>query len=432
MTELQSEVLNKYRESISENHEFVNTSFLDYIFNKPLDETSRRLETKKLKIVITEQLSGTNMSLNDVFKSYGVKGSGRGTYILRGMNDLLVLASPSQWTDKRICFIEYYYPNYPIPGRNTVLPSLDRSFAQTSLDLSFSQTSSLDQSTSRVQDLSFLQTSSLDQSTSSLMDQSTSSLMDQSTSSLDQSFDLQSTSTPARKPRISRMSKMRAFLNSGIYRHGPTRDFFWTDLLVAADKENRMDELLKVLRSTKDFAKKLTQIPQEQKEQDRLDILLELQSGNAASMLLAVRNLHFIKQNALQTHIPNRRTNLTILRKELESAFNRFLKPERTRNGFRVDLVEAVRFVLFNVYGIDSFVDVNILIWGDGYLRGKKDATRLIFAFLNLKPSESTKKTKYSPQSSIHTFTFACYLGKDSRLPMETNLGDDVSDYYKN
>ncbi len=216
---------------------------------------------------------------------------------------------------------------------------------------------------------------------------------------------------------------MRTFSNSGIYRFRCGRDLFWTDLLVAADTENRMDGLVKVLRSRKSFCKKLTQIPQEETEQDRLDILLELQSGNAPAMLLAVRKMHAIQTNKLQTHIPNRRTNLTILRKELESAFNRFLKPERTRNGFNVDLVEAVRFVLFNVYGIDSFNGVSICIWGDAYQRGKKDATRLIFTILNLEQSESTAKTKYSPQSSTHTFTFACYLRKDTRLPMETNLG---------
>ena len=135
MTKLQSEVVNNYRESLSETHEFVNSSFLDYIFNQ-------HIANKRLQRFITSQISDANLSLKDAFKSSvpskdGLKGvkrtlGVRACFILRDINDLVVLALPSQWTDKRICFIEYYYPNYPIPGRKIILPRLDNCFSQTS------------------------------------------------------------------------------------------------------------------------------------------------------------------------------------------------------------------------------------------------------------------------------------------------------------
>ena len=147
-----------------------------------------------------------------------------------------------------------------------------------------------------------------------------------------------------------------------------------------------------------------------------IDILIEVKLGNAQTMLTAIKRLDTVPNSS----IPPRR-DFEKLRDDLQFEFRRFLQPERTTTGFRVNLVQAVRFVLFMVYGKTSFVGMAIDIWGDGFLRAKKDnVTRLVFRVLDL---TDCANTKYSAQSASHAFTFAVYLGKDTRISMELNLG---------
>ena len=108
---------------------------------------------------------------------------------------------------------------------------------------------------------------------------------------------------------------------------------------------------------------------------------------------------------------------------QIRKDFIRFLKPEMTLNGFRVNLVNFVRFVLFTVYKESSLVGVAIDIWGDGMLRAGKDITRLGFRVLKTPNSSYASQTV---QQSSHVFTFCVFHGKDKRINLENNLGSST------
>ena len=85
----------------------------------------------------------------------------------------------------------------------------------------------------------------------------------------------------------------------------------------------------------------------------------------------------------------------------------------------RVSLVNAFKWVATHTYGMDNFAGVRLDIWGDGVLRGNLDTTRMCFRLL----AESTSEIQYHCQSRNEIFTFAVFLGKDSLMNLEINLG---------
>ena len=91
------------------------------------------------------------------------------------------------------------------------------------------------------------------------------------------------------------------------------------------------------------------------------------------------------------------------------------MQPERTYSGFRVGLVDFVRFAAFILMKITCLKDLAVDIWGDGLERGKRDVTRFCFRFLT--------KSDLNAQSVNSVFTFAAFIGKDSRYNLERNIG---------
>lgn len=88
--------------------------------------------------------------------------------------------------------------------------------------------------------------------------------------------------------------------------------------------------------------------------------------------------------------------------------------------GFRVDLVEFVRFAAYSLLKKIDLSGVEVDIWGDGFVRGNKETTRLAFRFLHTLPQNITQ------QSSNAVYTFAAYYGKDGRFNLEQNIGWSV------
>lgn len=85
--------------------------------------------------------------------------------------------------------------------------------------------------------------------------------------------------------------------------------------------------------------------------------------------------------------------------------------------GFRVDLVEFVRFATYSLLKKIDVSGVEVDIWGDGFVRGKRETTRIAFRLLHTLPQN------VSQQSCDAVFTFAAYYGKDSRFNLEQNIG---------
>ncbi len=89
----------------------------------------------------------------------------------------------------------------------------------------------------------------------------------------------------------------------------------------------------------------------------------------------------------------------------LTQCFYDSMRPQHTYSGFRIDLVTAVKFVVFLKLKKRCLAGINVDIWGDGAEIGKVNVTRLAFRILN-------RETETSAQSSESVFTFACFRGK--------------------
>jgi hypothetical protein len=145
---------------------------------------------------------------------------------------------------------------------------------------------------------------------------------------------------------------------------------------------------------------------------------MQLKRGNAASMHATIERLlnriPGLCHMRLVPSVNDMRHCSTITTFD----FLRFMEPVRTHSGFRVNLVNLVRFILVVAYGITDVSGVCIDIWGDGMRRGEKDVTRFGVRILKLAGSATA-------QCSQHMFIFCAYHGHDQRMDMETNLGPE-------
>jgi hypothetical protein len=79
-----------------------------------------------------------------------------------------------------------------------------------------------------------------------------------------------------------------------------------------------------------------------------------------------------------------KKTDMVEAQESLKYAFFEHWKVYPTPNGIRVSLLDAVRFVGLNVYGLDSIQGTRVDIWGDGMERGTTGITRMCFRFCDL------------------------------------------------
>ena len=245
-------VVNIYRESIFHSDAYVSARLLNYFF-KP----SKDFELRQIKIFVTSAIFDSSLLLCDVYKQCGIPFVCRLPLIRRDVFDLIVITQHSQkWTDERTLFVQHYYPHHPIPGRGTIcLPGLDQCPpADGQLDMSF-----LSQSFDVQLRPSFVSQSSHDlsvisqSSDGSQLDLSVISSQSSDGSQLDISGISRSMSYGSHntKSRVSRVSKLKHTINTGIYKHGRRgKTLFWQDVLSMADKDNHLvDSLAGVLRN---------------------------------------------------------------------------------------------------------------------------------------------------------------------------------------
>lgn len=178
-------------------------------------------------------------------------------------------------------------------------------------------------------------------------------------------------------------------------------------------RNNLTPKLLEAVFGTSQISEKLTSI-----------IQLELGSGNARSMHTAIAR-------ALNTMAPSNRVRVVPSVRDMRLAtvqirrdFIRFMKPEMTLNGFRVDLVNFVLFVLCTVYGKDSIAGVSMDVWGDCAVIGGKNVTRVGFRLVNVPGSNYASQ---NVNNAAHVFIFCSFVGADKRINLENNLGSSTT-----
>lgn len=103
----------------------------------------------------------------------------------------------------------------------------------------------------------------------------------------------------------------------------------------------------------------------------------------------------------------------------LHRTFIQVFEPIKTATGFRVNLAKSVQFTLKFVYNRDRLDDLRLDLYGDAMSRGNQEVVRMCFRILE---DSVTSRA----QSSRYVFSFAQFLGKDTRLNMDLNLGSDA------
>jgi hypothetical protein len=153
----------------------------------------------------------------------------------------------------------------------------------------------------------------------------------------------------------------------------------------------------------------------------KIAVQLEINKGTARSMFWVIKRVlnrcpGLLRSRLLPTGRELRGIDIT-----MNDDFIRFCIPVRTPNGFRLHLVNYVKFVLFVAYGISSLNGISIVFWGDGTRRGEYDVVRVGFKFIRL--HEVLPGCKENAQSPRHLFPFCVFQGHDSRVNLEINLG---------
>ena len=106
----------------------------------------------------------------------------------------------------------------------------------------------------------------------------------------------------------------------------------------------------------------------------QIDIQCLLMLNNPHDLLVQIRQLlkcPFVKATILPS-----RLELSIINRRMNDLFRTMLEPSRTHTGFRVNLVNLVKFVALLVYGKNSISGLRIDIYGDAMSRGKRDVVR--------------------------------------------------------
>ena len=135
------------------------------------------------------------------------------------------------------------------------------------------------------------------------------------------------------------------------------------------------------------------------RDETQVDVQCLLMLNNPQDLLVKIRQLlkcPFVKATILPS-----RLELSIINRRMNDLFRTMLEPPRTHTGFRVNLVNFVKFVAFHVYGKNSISGLRIDNYGDAMSRGKRDVVRMAFRIL-----DTGIETE---QSSTHVFTFAVF-----------------------
>ena len=338
---------------------FVKLVFLNILFPtmSPLHPEKKNCRKKngarKIKTYIEKHFNGSKNQINDVYKPNGIK-SERSAALREDIFDLMMISAPPctlLWSPEGLQYFRRFYPTLPL--------------------------ACIDAQELKTVDVSILNApdAPADLSTN-LSIQSTWRDMVPNTSNALTNDEI---SIEYRQFRLAyeKSEKSQFWFNSFKLLTESTeslnqfalslRDYLYKQKDVSKRKNTIVCRLLVMLFSN-NFSK--------DRDETQIDIQCLLVLNNPQDLLVKIRQLlkcPFVKATILLS-----RLELSIIKRRMNDFFRTMHEPSRTQTGFRVNLVNFVKFVALLVYGMNSISGLRIDIYGDAMSRGKRDVVNVL------------------------------------------------------